>query len=372
MKYIISGGGTGGHIYPALAILDEIKRRDDKAQILYVGAKGSMEERLAKERGLDFKTIRVSPMPRKINKEFFASSYEVLRGLFQSLSLVKDFDPDVIIGTGGFVTGPIVLAGALRKKKTLIHEQNSLPGITNRILSKFVDRACLTYESSVTYFAHPDRTIITGNPIRSSFFTEDTKKDYGKYGLKDGLKTVLVFGGSNGSKRLNESLVDMINKADDMGFQMIIGTGKASYEDFIEKTKNSKFLDKLSINAYLDDIASAYRLADLVISSSGAISLAEISAMGLPSILIPKAYTAENHQEFNARTYMDQGASQMILEAELDWYKLYENIEKILSNDTALRVMGQNSKKFAKAQATSDIVDEIDKLIEGGKDGKSK
>lgn len=371
MKYIISGGGTGGHIYPALAILEEIQKRDKKAEILYVGNKDSMEERLVEGKNLNFKTIRVKGMPRKINKDFFIGTKEMLVGLGQSRSLIKDFNPDIVIGTGGFVTGPVLLAGFLSKKKTLIHEQNSLPGITNRILSKFVSKACVTYESSIRYFAKADRAVVTGNPIRANF--TNLKRDaslYKKFSLSQDLPIVFVFGGSNGSRNINKALADMLVNSQDLDFQLIIATGRDNYDSFTRAIKNTGFKDKISVHDYMDDIGAAYALADLVITSSGAISLAEISSLGLASILIPKAYTAENHQEFNARLYKDAGASDMILEAELDWRILLKKINNILDNDKSLKLMGENAKQFANPRATSDIVDEIEKLIGGSEDGR--
>ncbi len=367
MKYIISGGGTGGHIYPAIAILEEIQARDKDADILYIGNPDSMEERIAKERGLNFKGIRVMGMPRKINTKFFKGLYEMTVGFNQSLKIVREFKPDCMIGTGGFVSGPILLAGALKKKKTLIHEQNSLPGITNRLLSKLVDRVCVTYEASIRYFDKPERAVVTGNPIRESFDkVEVTDEMYKKYGLSKDLPIVFFFGGSNGSEEINKTLAQMIKEKDNLPFQIIHATGQDNYDSFIQDLGEKKDLDNISINPYLYDIASAYGICDLVITSSGAITLAEISTLGLASILIPKAYTAENHQEFNARLYQENGASDMILEAELNSDILYEKILNILNNENSLKLMGENAKKLANPNAKSDIVDEIEKLIQGG------
>lgn len=370
MKYIVSGGGTGGHIYPAIAIIEEIQARDKEADILYIGNPDSMEERIAKEKGLNFKGIRVMGMPRKINLKFFKGLVEMTVGLGQSLKIVRKFGPDCMIGTGGFVSGPILLAGAFKKKKTVIHEQNSLPGITNRLLSKFVDRVCVTYEASIRYFDKPERAVVTGNPIRESFDrVEATDEMYEKYGLNKELPIVFFFGGSNGSEKINKTVAEMIKEKEDLPFQIIHATGQDNYDSFIEELGSKKDLDNISINPYLYDIASAYGICDLVITSSGAITLAEISNLALASILIPKAYTAENHQEFNARLYQQNGASDMILESELNSDILYEKILNILNNENSLKLMGENAKKLANPKAKSDIVDEIEKLIQGGSNG---
>lgn len=371
MKYIISGGGTGGHIYPAIAILEEIKNRDKSAQILYVGNEDSMEKRIADEMGLDFKAIRVKGMPRKLNMKFFKALGEMFVGLSQSFAIVKDFQPDLVIGTGGFVTGPILLAASLSKKKTLIHEQNSLPGVANRILSRFVDVVCATYEASIRYFAKPERVVVTGNPIRASFADiEVTDQMYQDYGLSKDKPIVFIFGGSNGSEDINAAVSQMLNDREDLDFQLILATGRNHYKDFLESIGSRAAMEGLSIKDYLYDIGSAYGICDLVITSSGAISLAEISSLGLASILIPKSYTAENHQEYNARLYEDRGASTMILEKNLNGQVLYEAIMNILNNKESLALMGKNARKLANDKATDDIIDQVEKLVQGGKNGR--
>lgn len=368
MKYIISGGGTGGHIYPAVAILEEIQNRDKDAQILYVGKKGAMEEGIAKDLGIDFCPIKVESMPRERTLKFITGGVQVSLGLIQSINIVRSFQPDCLIGTGGFVTGPILLAGALLRKNTLIHEQNSLPGVTNRILSKFVDRICVTYEASISYFSKPERAVVTGNPIRASFEdVEATDEKYESYGLSKELPIAFIFGGSNGSEDINKAVSQMIINAEELNFQIIHATGRDHYQSFMESIEGNKFQDKISINDYLYDIASAYAICDLVVTSSGAITLAEISSLGLASILIPKSYTAENHQEYNARLYQKEGASDMILEADLDWKILYDKINNILDNEDSIKIMAENAKKLANPNATDDIVDEVEKLITGGK-----
>lgn len=353
----MSGGGTGGHIYPAIAIIDEIKRQVPEVQILYIGTPNSMEERVAKEQGLDFQSIRVVGLPRKLSLKMFRTAKELMVGLAQARRVILDFDPDLVIGTGGFVSGPVLFIAALHRKKSMIHEQNSLPGLTNRILSRFVDRVATTYESSKRYFKRPDRVFVTGNPIRASLGEVDRAKSYEIYGFTDQKPTVFSFGGSNGSESLNEAILQMLQShGEDLAFQLIHGTGRGHYEGFMAGLKDRPLPNGVKIAPYLTDIGSAYAVSDLVIASSGAITLAEISSLGVASILIPKAYTTENHQEFNARLYVEMGASDMLLEDDLTGELLYNRINAIVTDENVLKTMGENAKTLGNPNATEDIV----------------
>ncbi|MDO5718008.1 MAG: undecaprenyldiphospho-muramoylpentapeptide beta-N-acetylglucosaminyltransferase [Tissierellia bacterium] len=365
MRLIISGGGTGGHIYPAVAILEEFKKRYEYIEILYMGTKDSMEEKIASNMNLNFKSIRVKGLPRKLNKNSVIAIKELIIGLNQAKKIIRDFQPDIVIGTGGFVSGPVLFRAATMGYKTMIHEQNSLPGLTNRILSRYVDCVAVTYESSKSYFKKPERVKVTGNPIRSNFNEKRGSKDsYIKYGLKDDKPIIFSFGGSNGSEDLNKAMAGLIKEYSiDLEFQIIHATGESHYDAFMKEIQG--FDDNaIKVLPYIHDIASAYDISDLVITSSGAITLAELSLLGIASILIPKAYTTENHQEYNARLYMDIGASEMILEDELNSDLLYNKIAKLLENESTLSIMGENAKKLGNPNATSDIVDIAVSLLE--------
>lgn len=368
MRVIISGGGTGGHIYPAIAILNELKARTD-AEILYVGSPNSMEERLITELGIPFQSVRVRGLPRKINRQTFASMKELFIGLRQAAHIINDFKPDLVIGTGGFVSGPIVFQGALKKKKTLIHEQNSLPGVTNRILSRFVNRVAVTYESSIRHFKRKDKVVVTGNPIRNDIAVDKTSDLYEKYGLSDQTKVILSFGGSNGSESLNQAILEIIQETGnrEMPYQILHATGRDHYESFM---KDVVVLPSIHIVPYLKNINEAYALSDLIVTSSGAITLSELSYLGKASILIPKAYTTENHQEYNARLYVEEGASEMILEQDLTGQKLYGTIESIMENEDTIRIMGDNARKLGNPHSTEQIVEIACQLAGGrGSDG---
>lgn len=360
MKVIVSGGGTGGHIYPAVSIIEELKSRDKNLELLYIGRENSLESEIIPKLGIDFKGIRVKGLPRKINKNFFIAIKELFIGLKQSKNIIKEFNPDFVIGTGGFVTGPVLYKAFRLKYKIYFHEQNSYPGVTNRILSRYANKYFVTFKESIDFFKNKDRAIITGNPIRNKFKNLNSIKDnvYNEYEFDNNLKTIFSFGGSNGSRILNENILEMINNNKNQNYQLIHITGKNYYDDFIEKL-NNKNNPRIKIFPYLDDIQKAYSISDLIITSSGAITLAELSFLGLPSILIPKPYTTENHQEYNAKVYEKNGASKMMLEKEMNSKNLNENILEIINNDEILKLMGENAKKMATPQAAEEIVCKI-------------
>jgi len=366
VKYLISGGGTGGHIYPALAIAKEIKLNDKNANILYVGTKSGLEAELVPKEGFDFKTIRVKGMPRKLNKDSFVALKELFNGLRDSNKILKDFKPDIVIGTGGYVSGPIVYKAKKNKIPAIIHEQNAFPGITNKILSRYVDKVAITFQESTRYFKYPEKVVLTGNPIRMEILNIDKEKAYKRLKIYKKLPFILSFGGSGGQKKLNTSILEMLDKNQgNNNIQLIHVTGKRLYKEFMMELerKNIKLDDNIKILPYLYEMPEALNIADIVITSSGAITLAEISAIGVPSILIPKSYTAENHQEYNARAFEKNEASIVLLEKDLNGELLYKTIYDLLNNNEKLKNMSQNSKKLGKIDATRKIIEIIDEII---------
>lgn len=367
MKYLISGGGTGGHIYPALAIASQIKMKDKSANILYVGTKYGLESELVPKAGIEFKTIRVKGMPRKLNKEMIISVKELLLGINDAKKILNEFKPDVVIGTGGYVCGPIVYMAKKKKIPALIHEQNAFPGITNKILSRYVDKVLVTFEESKKYFKYEDRVILTGNPIRKELLEIDKDLAYKNLNIEKNIHLVLSFGGSGGQKSLNDSIYEVIknrNKSDDL--QIIHVTGKRHYDTFMNRLKNDNInLNKnIRILPYLYDMPEAINIASLIITSAGAITLSEVAAVGVPSILIPKSYTAENHQEYNAKAFKDSGASIVILESELDGKVLNKNISDIISDKAKMESMSNNCKKISKVKAGEKIASIVLSLAE--------
>ncbi|MDU5274259.1 MAG: UDP-N-acetylglucosamine--N-acetylmuramyl-(pentapeptide) pyrophosphoryl-undecaprenol N-acetylglucosamine transferase, partial [Finegoldia magna] len=251
------------------------------------------------------------------------------------------------------------------KAKVAFHEQNSFPGVTNRILSRYVDRYFVTFEESIKYFKNQEKAVVTGNPIRNRFTDIEKNKDAAieQYKISDNKKVVFIFGGSNGSEILNKATLDMVDKISNQDkFEVILATGKLNYDEFIQKSGND--IRNLHIYPYIDDIDKAYSVSDLIVTSSGAITLAELSFLGKASILVPKAYTTENHQEHNARAFEKIGASKVILEKDVNANTLFDQINEILSDDKLLEELSENSKKMSYPTACKDIVDELYRLVE--------
>ena len=360
MNVIISGGGTGGHIYPAIAIAQKIQENIEDVNILYVGIKGGPEETIAKKYGYNFEPIEGMGMPRKINKKFFKSLSTNMKGFKSARRIINEFKPDIAIGTGGYVCGPIIYQAAKLKVPTIIHESNSYPGITSKYLSKKVDYVCISYAEAIKHFKHKEKIVVTGNPVRNNFNDTYTDDDLEKLGIGKDIPVVFSFGGSNGSYAMNKAVKELVaNLKGD--FYLLHQTGKRNFDDFIKDLPENKYL---KVFPYIDNIDLFYAVSDLIIASSGAMSLAEISSVKKPSILIPKGYTTENHQQYNAETYVKNGASLMILEKELDGKILYNNIMSVINDKEKLEEMGKNSAKLAQDGASDAILKLVLELIE--------
>lgn len=368
MKVLITGGGTGGHIFPALAIAKKIKEEHPDSEILYVGTKNSMESEIVPKEGFRFKSIRVKGFTRKLSLDTLKSAKELVLGLNDARKVIKEFSPDIVVGTGGYVCGPLVLIASLKGIPTLIHEQNALPGVTNRILSKFVDRIAGSFEESKKYFKNPKKVIITGNPIRKEILNIDKDSAYRTLGVPSHRKTLLCFGGSGGQKKLNDAMEEVIIKnINDKNLQIIHVTGKRLYNSFMEsvhsKGINLSDYNNIKVMPFLFEMPEAQAISDLIITSAGAISTSEITAIGKPSIIVPKSYTTDNHQEFNARALEKNGAGVMVLEKDLNGEMLNDLIMNLLSNKKKLNVMAENSKKLGKVDATEKILSIINGLL---------
>ncbi len=363
MKYIVSGGGTGGHIYPALSIIAEIKNRDMAAEVLYVGKKGSLEEELTKKEGIPFKAVEVQGLPRKkINKQTISAIMTLFKGLHQCDKIIKNFKPDIVIGTGGYVCAPVLLKAQQRGILTVIQEQNAFPGKTNKLLSKRAELVALNFEEAKKYLKYK-KIIVTGNPIRADFNEIDKVKARKRYNIAEDEKFVLSFGGSGGQESTNDAILGILKSGKEINFKLYHVTGKVHYEKFMNQLKDTTLNDNVKIVEYSNEIPSLLMASDLVIASSSAMTLAEISAVGVSSILIPKAYTAGNHQVYNANSYKDKNAAKIILEENLNEQTLYEEITSLLKDDSLRNVMAENSKKLGNPKAVEILLNEIELLL---------
>jgi UDP-N-acetylglucosamine--N-acetylmuramyl-(pentapeptide) pyrophosphoryl-undecaprenol N-acetylglucosamine transferase len=368
MRVILAGGGTGGHIYPAVTIAREFQRRDPKTEILFVGGKKGLESDIIPKEGFRLVTLNLAGIPRKISPKVFTAIWLAAKGMGETFKIVREFKPDLVIGTGGYVCGPMVLAATLQSVPTAIQEQNAFPGLTNRILGRFVRRIFLAYPEAGKYFP-AGKISITGNPIRSEEFTRINREEAEKnLGLKADCINLLVFGGSQSARRINQSLLPIVRDLLESfpKLQIILMTGTKEYDN-INKIVRSLGLsresaDRLKLVAYFYKIAEAYKVSDIVLARAGAISLAEITCFGIPALLVPYPYATNNHQEFNARVLADNGAAKIVFEADLTPDILWTNLKQMLSDDRLRRTMSKASLALSKPQAAQMIVDQLLKI----------
>lgn len=364
MKVLLSGGGTGGHVYPAIAIANKIKEEHPEAEIVFVGTEKGIESEIVPKYGYELKTVTVQGFKRKIDFDNVKRVFKLFKGLEESRRVVKKFKPDVVIGTGGYVSGPVLFNAAMGKIPTVVHEQNSFPGVTNKILAKMVTTVLTSFEDSHERFPEGTREklVLTGNPVRKEILVARKGISRKKIGIAEDKKMVLCYGGSGGSEEINEAMKLVIKNMvkDDVAF--IFATGKYYYDEFIKSIEGISLKPYQKVVPYLEDMANALAASDLVIGSAGAISLAEITALGKPSIIIPKAYTAENHQEYNARSIEEKGAGIAILEKNLTPESLNNAVFKLLGDKEVLLNMANASKEIGKPESIDLIYNEVMKI----------
>lgn len=370
MRIIFAGGGTAGHINPALAIAGYVKERQPDAEILYIGAKGGMEERLVPQAGFEFKGITVQGFSRQISfkalKKNIVTVKRAVSAGKESKRIIKEFKPDICIGTGGYVSGPVLRAAAQLGIPTLIHEQNAYPGVTNKMLSKHAARVMLAMPDARAHFKGKCRFVDTGNPVRGEILSQQKQEARKKLGL-DERPVILSFGGSLGAKVINESLADIIARSGKDGkYQHIHAYGQYGhwFPDLLkEKGVDLENAKNLDIREYINDMPVCLAAADLVIARAGAITLSEIEVKGKPSILIPSPNVAENHQYHNAMSLVRQNAAVMIEEKNLTPEKLTEEIDKLASDPKRLEEYSANAQNMAVSDASKRIYSVIIEVL---------
>lgn len=362
MRVILTGGGTGGHIYPALAIAAELRNRDEAVELLYVGTAKGMESKIVPSSDIAFKSIDISGIDRSSMLKASKSMIKFPTSFFQARTIIKEFQPDIIVGTGGYVSFPVVLAGTFWGVKTIIHEQNAWPGLANRNLAKRVDRVLLTFPEAASHL--PDHNLkVTGLPVRKKIMTVDKEEARQNLGLDKNLFTLVVFGGSLGAMTINQAMLDYLDYSRAEELQIVWITGERAYQEMQEELERrldkSKMRVRLTMFPYMYNIEEALAVADLAVCRAGAGTVCELSILGLPAILVPYPYAADNHQEKNARALVDKNAALMVIDEFFDGYTLYQKVQEIRNNPQQLKQMGQNMLKEAKPNALNDIVDEI-------------
>jgi UDP-N-acetylglucosamine--N-acetylmuramyl-(pentapeptide) pyrophosphoryl-undecaprenol N-acetylglucosamine transferase len=372
LKFILSGGGTGGHIYPAVAIANELKSRFPDAEFLFVGAKDKMEMQKVPQAGYNIEGLWIAGLQRKLTMQNAIFPLKLISSLLKSRSIIKEFKPDVVIGTGGFASGPLLQMANMLHIPTLIQEQNSYPGITNKILGKKANKICVAYENLERFFPKA-KMILTGNPVRQDLIDIECKRTEAipYFNLDPNKKTLLVLGGSLGARRVNQLIEKELESILSQDVQVIWQCGKLYFEDY--KKYNSPLaseggiskgnrIKNVQVLAFIDRMDLVYAAADIVISRAGASSVSELCIVGKPVIFIPSPNVAEDHQTKNAKSIVDKEGAIMIKESELnDNFKPI--FKALLEDEKQQRKLSEKIKELALPNATKQIVDEILKLV---------
>ncbi|MBU2951240.1 undecaprenyldiphospho-muramoylpentapeptide beta-N-acetylglucosaminyltransferase [Tamlana agarivorans] len=358
-KVILSGGGTGGHIYPAIAIANEIKSRYLDAEFLFVGAKDRMEMEKVPQAGYNIKGLWITGLQRSFTLKNLSFPFKVISSLWGARKIIKSFKPDIVIGTGGFASGPLLKMAEMANIPVLIQEQNSYPGITNKLLAKQANKICVAYDGLERFFPK-EKIVKTGNPVRKGLLHIGGKGDEAKkfFNLKEGKTTLLVIGGSLGARRVNELIEKELDFFDTQNVQVIWQCGKLYYNKYklYDNTKN------VQVHEFLNNMDFAYGAADVVISRAGAGSVSELCIVGKPVIFVPSPNVAEDHQTKNAMAIVDQDAAMIIKEEDLD--ADFENkFSQLVASSERKDELGSNIKKLALVDATKEIVNEVEKLL---------
>jgi UDP-N-acetylglucosamine--N-acetylmuramyl-(pentapeptide) pyrophosphoryl-undecaprenol N-acetylglucosamine transferase len=358
MRVVLSGGGTGGHIYPAAAIGRQLKREDPGTELLYIGSATGLESRIVPKLGIPFEAIEISGFKRKLSLDNVRTVIRFLRAVRRSKALLRAFRPDVVVGTGGYVCGPVVYAAAKLGIPTLIHEQNVEPGMANLFLSRYADAIAVSFPESESRFRRGRRVVHTGNPCATNVLHADKARGRASLGIPAGSRIVLVVGGSRGARALNETIPDIaaaVGRLDNVW--LVAVTGEVHYEQTKERLDRlpADQTRRLRVVPYLDNMPEVLAASSLVISRSGASMLAEITALGVPSILVPSPNVTHNHQEANARSLAEAGAAVMIVERELSGDRLAREIARVMGDENVRLAMS----KAAKALATPDSAERI-------------
>lgn len=371
MRVILTGGGTGGHIYPAIAIGQAIREMWSDTEFLYVGTNRGLEKQIVPQAGFAFRTLEVIGWQRKVSWQALEAGWKAVGGMFQAARLVREFSPDLVIGTGGYVCLPVVWAAVRQGIPTIIHEQNAMPGLTNKFLSRKATAIMLTFKESALHFpsSAQGKIRVTGLPIRPAILNVSRAEGLKFLGFSPEKPVLLIVGGSRGARSINSAMIGVYGKAQEMGvkLQVIHLTGTLGLAQVQEELVTSGIdlanCGNIIIRPYLHEMEYALACADLCVGRSGAAFLSEMTAKGIPGILIPYPYATENHQEHNARSLADQGAAEVILDHELTAVKLAELVFAILEDSDKRKDMANRSLQAGKPDAIEKIIQVIKKTV---------
>ncbi|MCL4129687.1 UNVERIFIED_CONTAM: hypothetical protein GTU68_022620 [Idotea baltica] len=358
INILISGGGTGGHIYPAIAIANELKLRYPDANFLFVGAKDKMEMEKVPQAGYEIKGLWISGIQRKLTVDNLSFPFKMISSLFKAAKIIRQFKPDVAIGTGGFASGPTLIVASRKGIPTLIQEQNSYPGITNKLLSKRAHKICVAYDNLERFFPQ-EKIVKTGNPVRQDLLSIHSKSDeaHSFFKLIKEKSTILVLGGSLGARKINQLVESNLEFFKNQGVQVIWQCGKLYYKEY----KKYDDLEHIQVHQFLNRMDLAYAAADIIVSRAGASSVSELCIVGKPVIFIPSPNVAEDHQAKNAKAIADQHGALLLRESELETFPIV--FETLLKDKGKQEHLSENINELALPGATTDIVNEIEKLL---------
>ncbi len=360
-KYIFAAGGTGGHLYPAIAVADQMKQIKPESEILFIGTKNKIEARVIPQLGYDFKTIWISGFSRKLTVKNLLFPLKLIVSIVQSFFIVISFKPSVAVGAGAYVSGPIVWLSSFIGAKVILLEQNSYPGVTNRMLESKADKVFISFEDSKKYFKHPDKLILSGNPIRTTLKLIEKEEALKEFALNLSKKTLLVLGGSLGARSINEAVKENLQVLSENNIQIIWQTGELYFEEY----KNLE-TENVKVMAFINDMSAAYSACDMVVARAGATTIAEVAYLGLPVIFIPSRNVAANHQYKNAMSLVENNAGLLIEDGELV-YKIKDVVLKTINDETLLGKLKANIKKYSKPDAAIKIAESIINLTETSK-----
>ncbi|MPW25181.1 undecaprenyldiphospho-muramoylpentapeptide beta-N-acetylglucosaminyltransferase [Alkalibaculum sp. M08DMB] len=368
MRVVVAAGGTGGHIYPGIAIAKYIISKHPDANIIFVGTDKGLEKDIVPKEGFEIKLIRVKGFERRLSIDTLQTIKQMFLGLSDAKKIIKDLKPDIVIGTGGYVCGPVLFAAWQEKVPTLIHEQNAFPGVTNKILSKFVDKVAVSFPEAISFFKDKKKVIVSGNPIRNDFKDNDRKRAREKLNIPFDAIVIVATGGSQGALTINKSMVEVVKKYNNQKNVYIIHvTGNNQYEDIIKMYREQGIITHNNINtqiiAYSYDMPNLLKACDLIISRAGAVTVSEICAIGRASILIPFPFATDNHQEFNAKVITDKKGGILILNKDLNGSTLIDSISEIIGDKEKLILMERISSELGILNGDETIYNEIKNLV---------
>lgn len=369
MKAVIAAAGTGGHINPGLAIANKIKEQEKNSEIIFIGTDRGLENDLVPRAGYELKKIKAYGIQRKITLQNIKNLYNTFKSIGEAKKILKEFEPDVVIGTGGYICMPVIIAANKLKIPTMLHESNAFPGVSVKILSKKVDTVMVGFEDAKDRLPNARNVVVTGTPtkIRKHEFTIDEKENIIRaMGLKPNKPIVLVFGGSQGAKSINESLLDIIINKKNKDYQIMWAAGPLQYQDIKSKLKQEKIdideIENTKIVPYIYNMEEIINVVDLVVCRSGAMTITEISIVGKPAIFIPFPFATENHQEYNARVLEKVGAAKIILDKDLNSEILENEIENIVNDKNKMNEMSFKASSLAITNVEDKIYSEIKKV----------